>query len=422
MDPIATALFLAAAQTLTAPSPSDAAATLALADFASHCGSSARLWGKPLCGPVVIVDRDTRRAVANTRPADPTFRRIGNVWVGTLPRDLGLANTSVEWGGRRWAEVLLPLPQDPDERRVLLVHEAFHRIQPELGFPASEADNGHLDSKDGRIYARLELAALKAALVAVRAGREWRQSAQDALAYRQARIAIFPDAARTEGNLLANEGLAEYTGIRVAAPLRRTHLAISRLDTATGRGSLIRSFGYVVGPAYGLLLDRVGKPWRRAALDGKALPAILSASLGMSGSTAPDLVSYDAPAIIAQENERAETIRRRTEALTTSLVTGPVVTFRFERMKIEFDPDSLFALGEEGTVYTRSTTIRDSWGELRASGNVLISPSWKFARVPGPATQHGSTVNGPGWTAILAPGYAIIGGERPNEQLIELRP
>ncbi|ULT23417.1 hypothetical protein KUH03_30125 [Sphingobacterium sp. E70] len=59
---------------------------------------------------------------------------------------------------------MLPLPEHRDDRINLLAHESFHRIQPELGFKLNNANNNHLDEKDGRISLRLEFEALKKAL------------------------------------------------------------------------------------------------------------------------------------------------------------------------------------------------------------------------------------------------------------------
>lgn len=408
-------IFVAAAAVSAGPAPGEAQA---LEEFATYCAKSTSLWGKSLCGPVVLVNPKDRRAIANVAPPDTNFKREGEVWVGSLPSELGLANTSIEWGNQRWAQVLMPLPDEAAERRVLLAHEAFHRIQPDLGFESSEADNGHLDSKDGRIYARLEINALEAALNAPRDGRDWRAATRDALAYRSARLESSPAAAEAEAALLANEGLAEYTGIRVGAPAARTRLAIERLDSGTGRESLIRSFGYVVGPAYGLLLDRTGRPWRKAALTGTPLPEMLREAIGASEQLKADLTAYGAPRIIAEENARDEQIRKRREALTAALVDGPTVTFPFRDMKIDFDPNSLFALGDQGTVYRGATSIRDSWGELKATQNVLISTNWSFARVPGPATSDGQRISGPGWSASLAPGYELAAGNLPGKQVV----
>jgi hypothetical protein len=394
-----------------APPPPDPAS--ALAEFNTYCGGGVKLWGKSLCGPIILVDPQSRSAIATVDPKLPGFIREAGMWSGTLPPSTPIANTSIELDGQRLAEVMLPLPSDPIERRILLSHESFHRIQPALGFTGREADNGHLDSKDGRIFARLEIAALKQALN----GRQWQPAARRALAYRAARLALFPGAKAAESALIANEGLAEYTGIRVGAGANATKYAVQRLDSATIRPSLIRSFGYVVGPAYGLLLDRVSNAWRSSALSGEALPDLLAAKLpGGAGLTAPD---QTAAAIVAEETARDQTLQKRRSQLQASLIDGPTVTFPFEAMHIDFNPNTLFSLGDSGTVYSSATAIHDNWGTLKATGDVLLSPRWAFARVAGPAAVHGSQLSGPGWSAELAPGYTAEPGSRAGDLVIK---
>src|SRR6185436_16133440 len=97
--------------------------------------------------------------------------------------------------------------------------------------------------------------------------------------------------------------------------------------------------------------------------------------------------------------------------LTAALVDGPAVTFPFVKMAIEFNPNSVFSLGDRGTVYNGSTNIRDAWGTLKVKGDVLISSNWDFARVPGPAKLDGRSISGPGWTAELTDGYAAVPGK-----------
>src|SRR5262249_56181459 len=93
------------------------------------------------------------RTVATTQPR-PT---------GELPRTLGFANAPVEWGGSRWAAYIwdftTSLP-DPRVRAEFMLHELFHRIQPDLGLitaggPA-RSGNAHLDTFEGRVWLRLE--------------------------------------------------------------------------------------------------------------------------------------------------------------------------------------------------------------------------------------------------------------------------
>lgn len=412
MVPFAAALLLGTSAVSQSPDPAQAAA-----EFSTYCAGGKALWGRSLCGPLLFVDPGSKAAAATFDPNLPGFHKEASVWKGSLPTNVGIANTSVELGGKRVAEILLPLPADPLARRVLLSHESFHRIQPDLGFKGLEADNGHLDQRDARIYARLEIAALKAALTQT----NWRGSARDALSYRAARLARFKEAAASEASLIANEGLAEYTGVRVGAGAKATTMAIRDLDGATERASLIRSFGYVVGPAYGLLLDRTGRNWRPAALKGRPMPELLQTAL--AGPVSPKLAGtqYGGAQIVSEETARDAKIQRRRAELTAELIDGPTVTFPFEKMSIDFNPNTLFSLGEAGTVYSQSTTIRDAWGWFKATGDVLLSPDWKFARLRGPAKMEGRTISGPGWSAELAEGYSAVAGTRAGDLVIRKR-
>src|SRR6266852_4495225 len=97
-----------------------------------------RMWGVDLCGPTMIVDRQSRVVAAN-QPAP-----------ATLPKEIGIANTAIAWNGVRWTMIVGPLPDDAFARRMLLAHESFHRVQPSLGFPVTQPGNAHLDSIEGR--------------------------------------------------------------------------------------------------------------------------------------------------------------------------------------------------------------------------------------------------------------------------------
>src|SRR5437867_4169629 len=227
-----------------------AAALLAACDeLGSMCARDhGRMWGVSLCGPTLFVDRQTREVVAN-RPVSSS----------TLPASIGIANTSVEWNGQRWTMVALPLPADDYQRRVLLIHESFHRIQPKLAFVSQETSNAHLDTVEGRYLMQLEWRALAEAL------RGNRAAIGDALAFRARRRRIFPGAAVDEHALEMNEGLAEYTGTAFAKPSLRKrvpHLLVM-LREAERTKSFVRSFAYASGPAWGAILEMRDRHWTR---------------------------------------------------------------------------------------------------------------------------------------------------------------
>src|SRR5260370_20274022 len=129
-----------------------ATAMTAFQELDAMCArDNGRMWGLSVCGPTVLVDPHTRRFVA---------RRNGQITERTMPPSMGIANTAVDWRGDRWTMVMLPLPPDAYARRVLLAHESFHRIQPQLGLVAKEVPNAHLDSVEGRYLMQLEWRAL----------------------------------------------------------------------------------------------------------------------------------------------------------------------------------------------------------------------------------------------------------------------
>ena len=148
---------------------------------------SGAVWGHTLCGPILLVDPDDRMVVANQADAAGALSVAGPVFSGVLPASEEISDTTVEWSGTRWAELIWPWPmrEDPDMRHVTLAHELFHRIQPDLHIEKLDGDNRHLDTFDGRYLLELEWKALAAALRApARSGR--RIAIADAILFRRA--------------------------------------------------------------------------------------------------------------------------------------------------------------------------------------------------------------------------------------------
>jgi hypothetical protein len=135
-----------------------------------------RLWGVSLCGLMVFADPVTHSIATNRQ--EPTAKR---------PALLGYANAAMDWGGTRWTTVVWQMmPADEHARAVLMLHELFHRIQPQLGLLVNEGQNNdHLDTLDGRYWMQLEWRALAKSLGASGAARA--SAARDALAFRLAR-------------------------------------------------------------------------------------------------------------------------------------------------------------------------------------------------------------------------------------------
>ena len=124
------------------------------------------LWNLDIYGPVLLVNPGSRKLYSNCPDSSGVLKLEGKIYTGLLPVNINIANTSIKWNGRSWAMIMLPLPETSGDRLDLLSHELFHRSQTALGFHISNAENNHLDKRDGRVYLRLELEALRQAMTA----------------------------------------------------------------------------------------------------------------------------------------------------------------------------------------------------------------------------------------------------------------
>jgi hypothetical protein len=411
------ALLIGSAEIVGAQAVDTATAIQALDDFAAACDDHGRrLWGQPLCGPLVLVHAPTRAAIANNPDPDGSFLAHRGAWVGSLPAGLATANTSVSWGGAEWAMVLLPLPPDAFDRLALLAHEAFHRVQDELGLSAPDAQNPHLDEEQGRVWLRMELRALAEALR--HEGVEGRAALLDALRFRDHRYHLYPGADTLEALLERHEGLAEYTGAVFAMSVLDTGVdpVLHWLERFERRPSFVRALGYGTGPALGLLLDRHAPGWRDQA-GRRPLASLLAEAVGFTGLdavAAADLVAraerYGYDAVAAEESRRARESAARLADIRARLLDGPVVALRQDDLRASFNPNELVPVGEEGTYYPTGT-FQAAWGSLAVTaGGALVSPDWRAVRVPAPTdgpAAVGGRITGEGWTLDLAEGWTV---------------
>ena len=346
------------------------------------------------------------------------------VWVGTLPETMIAANTAVEWAGRRWTMVLWPTPPIPHARNRLLLHEMFHRVQDDIGLPAGNPTNSHLDTMDGRIWLRLEMRALARALTHGEAAR--RAAVEDALAFRDRRRSLFPEGAAQEDALERNEGMAEYTGL-VLSGLPRAVLAdrsAVALEEREGSASPSRSFAYATGPAYGVLLDAKDPAWRRALVDGASLPDLLAEAYDIMPSARPveaRLEPYAGERLIALEAARESRRQQRLAEFRAGFLEGPTLRmtpgadFRFS-----FDPNTAVSLDGVGTVY-EPVRVVDTWGILEADSALLTRNT--EGQITGvvvavPPDVASPPTEGEDWTLALEEGWEVAPGERPGDWIV----
>ncbi|HYO45881.1 MAG TPA: hypothetical protein VEY33_04250, partial [Gemmatimonadota bacterium] len=390
----------------------------------------AQLWGVELYGPVFLVDPGSRFLVADRADPEGVLEERDGVWVGTLPESINPANTAIEWAGLRWTMVMWPTPTIPHARNRLLLHEMFHRVQQDVGLPANNPLNAHLDAMDGRIWLRLEMRALAEALAHDEDARL--AAIGDALAFRARRRALYPNAAAEEDALERNEGMAEYTGLVLSglpteALADRAAVGLEQREASEG---FSRTFAYATGPGYGVLLDESGKSWREALVDGASLAELLDEAYMVEAVRAPAearVAWYNGERVITIEADRGEERLTREAALRARFVDGPVLRVTpGSEFAFSFDPNEAVNLEGLGTVYG-STRVVDGWGVLEVeSGGALFLRNtgglFTGVVVPVPPGAAGPPTGGDGWTLDLATGWELAPGERPGDWVVQPAP
>lgn len=385
-----------------------------------------RLWGKSLDGPMLFVEPRTRFVVANQADAEGALKPAAGVFIGELPPRIPVANTACQWNGVRWSMVLWPLPEEETARSILLMHESWHRIQCELGLPPNDPPNAHLDTLPGRYWLQLEWRALARALTSEGADR--RAAVDDALLFRQERRRLFKGSGTAENQLELNEGLAEYTGVKLSTlpPAQKREFVAGRAAIPPKEiASFVRSFAYLSGPAYGLLLDETLPGWTRTIKCENDLAQVLAETMKLKQITLPEAAlkerarRYDGDPLWTKEAAREEARLQRIAAFRRILVDGPVLELPLAKFQMSFNPSLVVPLEGKGTIYPTLTLI-DRWGKLEVRKAALIATDHKKVVAPAPTKMEPSALSGDGWDLRLEAGWKPKKGPRAGDwQIVE---
>jgi len=423
---------LLAAAALSLPFPNvnaqqldTARALSALRDARTACEADAgRLWRRSLCGPIALVDRQTRLVIANDTVPGRRFVRLGDGYLSTLPENQYVANTSFIWAGRPWTMVALPLPRDRFARVDLVMHEVFHREQEALGLRQTDALNNQLDMRPGRTWLRLEYRALARALESLPDRTTALHHAESALLFRAQRRSLYPGSDSLEATLEIQEGLPEYTGQRLAMQLTgegpaRVARYVRDYETTP---TFVRAFAYGTGPALGVLLDQFAPNWRDAIRTRRDMGALLAQAaqfrrprnLAATARARAQEYGWD-------EVDRTEAVRDSARApamrdYRARLGEGPTVTLGQSKDSLawSYDPTELIGFDLYSTVYP-SGNFSAPWGKLTVErGGVLVRNDFSQIRIGVAATPimaEAKEIQGDGWTLVLNPGWSL----RPDQ-------
>lgn len=379
-------------------------------EIQANTAHSKDLWNLDLYGPVLLVDPGNRRIYANYPDSAGVLKQDGKIFTGILPEKINIANTSIKWNGRSWAMIMLPLPENKAERLDLLSHELFHRSQSILGFHIINTDNNHLDQRDGRVYLRLELEALRQALTA-KTNAETNDHLANALFFRKTRNSLFPGAASNENALELNEGLAAYTGIMMSGRDERETREFfeQKLIEFQKYPTFVRSFAYITTPLYGFILSRLDKNWNRHITNTTSLTDyfIKAFSLSVPVKLCADCLNqYGFDGIINEETKREQEKEQEIAKFKRTYIEKSHFDIRFENMNISFDPRNIVPLEGYGTVYP-NMRVSDNWGILTVTGGALLGTNWDKVILSEPTLITTERISGNGWTLELNKSYIV---------------
>ena len=396
-----------------------------------------KLWRHSLCGPIMLVDPDTDTIVTNhadaggvLKPANPASGGQG-LFTGKIPDKMVVSNTPTDWSGTTWTQLIWPfVSPDAETRHVMLAHELFHRIQRDVPMAhPDDGQNGQMDTLEGRYLLQLEWRALAKALEAQSPAAR-KAAVADAILFRAERYRRFPAALTDETGLEMNEGVPEYTGVRIGliTPAEQTAYAIKDLSSHVGDDTFVRSFAYATGPAYGLLLDQADPAWLHKLKSGPALWRLLQTAMKLpapiptQAAVAARAKAYDDGTLRKFEVAREDARQKRAAAYRAALVDGPVLVVSTAQSNREFRPTTLVALDDTGTVYP-TLRLTAPWGVLEVTG----ASSGALLRKAGGATvslkdADAGGLKGVGWTLKLSPGWSVKTGPRPGDMMLTADP
>jgi len=359
---------------------------------------SGRLWGKNLYGPLMYVERGSRRIVANQPDNEGLLKSKDGIYTGLYPKELILSNAPVKFGGTQFA--MVPLPPEEDEYRIKTraIHSLFHRFQENEGVTGSSFNANNMDEKEARLWIKLEWKALRKA---INTGGDERQLAvRDALIFRGSNRELYHKYAGDENKFETYEGLARL---------------FENLDRVYSMQSYARSYGFIHGALYAFLLYDKGYDIKNIKTDnfdlGNAVKELYNIELpsicrDVAGSLA---VNYDIATVNIEEEKRDADIRESVHRQTSLFTERPVVFLELESPYFDFEPEDVHSLDTLGTLYN-SLRVSDNWGKLTVEkGGCLVSNNLKFLRITAKAFKADkSHISGEGWHLILNSDWELI--------------
>ena len=376
---------------------------------------SGRLWGENLYGPIMFIERTSRRIVANQPDNEGLLKGKDGIYTGLYPKELILNNAPVKFGETLFAMVPLPAEEDYYRIKTRTVHSLFHRFQESHGIVFSGFNISNMDEKEARLWIKLEWKALRKALNSE--GDERLLAIRDALIFRGSNRELYQKYANDENRFETYEGLTTftYTLLCTNSPEEFKTRIFENLDRSYSMQSYARSYGFIYGALYASLLYDKGFDLKKIQTDnfdlGKAVKELYNIELpvicrDVAGSLA---VNYEIDAINKEEEKRLADIKESIHKQVSIFTEKPVVFLELESPYFDFEPEDIHPLDTLGTLYN-SIRVSDNWGKLTVDKvGCLVSNNFKFLRITAKGFKEDKNhISGEGWLLILNNNWELV--------------
>jgi hypothetical protein len=374
-----------------------------------------KMWGKNLYGPVMFIDRPTRKIIANMPDSEGILKLKDGIYTGSYPKEMIIDNTSKLFGGTLYATAALTQNEDTLRNMGTAVQGLYLSHLIKSGKEIPRYNTRLIDDKNARLWLKLEWHALRKALSST--GDLQKQSLRDALIFRGARRELFPKERKDENTFESVMGLSllTYTILSTRSEEEARQRLLKSLGDFYGFQSYSRTYGYIHGALYGFLAFEKGFDFRSVLPDSTDL-AVLVKDLydiqlpGICRDVAGSLaLGYDLENIYKEEDTRLAEIRDRLHRRISVFTEKPVVFFELESPYFDFEPEEVRSLDTLGTIYN-SIRVLDNWGKLTVEkGGCLVSSNLKSIRVTAKnLTESKNHISGDGWHLILNSDWQMV--------------
>lgn len=367
---------------------------------------SGKTWGIDLDGPILFVDNDTKKLVANRNDSLQSLKLTNGVYTGSYPDSLPIANTSVKWNGKTWTMVIWQaLSENPTRRNRLIMHEIWHSKQKGLGFPSFTSKNAHLDELEGRLLMKMEWMALSEA---IQSNLKDTSHLVNALKFRVYRQRLF-NSTEKESAFEMHEGLAEYAGHKLSGADEAQEMKILKNMASNGLSNynLLMSFAYTSGALYGFILDQLNPTWKKGLSKTDDFGQLLAKAIGMAPVADKAEIdslkaAYDQQNLVeketAYENERQSFLK----ACEERFIKGHKLVIPMQIARISYDPYGVMPFGNRGTIY-KTLNCFGEWGNLSTEKGGLVASDWSRVILDAPISSSSEY-----WTITLNDGWQMV--------------